>query len=48
MTHICGANKYYFRHRTITFVVNNNPGCRPRITITNSLQLTAKFNMDIN
>lgn len=43
----CGANKYYFKHRTIDFVINNNPGCRPRLTITNSIELTAKFSMSI-
>jgi|JI61114C2RNA_FD_contig_31_427163_length_411_multi_1_in_0_out_0_2 hypothetical protein len=48
MTNICGANKYYFKHRTLDFVLNSNPSCRPRITITNSIQLTAKFNMDID
>ena len=48
LTHICGANKYYFKHRTMDFVINSNPGCRPRLTITNSIQLTAKFTMSID
>lgn len=47
-TNVCGANKYYFKHRTIDFVINSQPGCRPRLTITNSIQLTAKFNMNID
>ncbi len=48
LTHICGANKYYFKHRTMDFVINSNPGCRPRLTITNSIQLTTKFSMSID
>ena len=47
MTAACGSNKYYYRDRSIDFVITNDPACRPRLTITNSIQLTAKFNMDI-
>ena len=44
----CGANKYYYRDRSIDFVITNDPKCRPRLILTNSIQLTAKFDMDID
>lgn len=47
-TNLCGAHKYYFKHRTIDIVINNRKDCKPRLTVTNSIQLTAKFNMDID
>ncbi len=47
-TNICGAHKYYFKHRTIDLVINNRKDCRPRLTVTNSIQLTAKFSMGVD
>ena len=44
----CGANKYYYRDKSIDFVITSDPACRPRLILTNSIQLTAKFNMDID
>ena len=46
-TEICGANKFYFQDQTIDFVITGEEDCVPRLTITNSIQLTAKFDMSL-
>ena len=48
LTEVCGANKYHYLENRIEFVITNNPSCRPRLILTNSIQLTAKFEMDFN
>ena len=46
-TNICGANKFFYENYTIHFVVNGAKDCRVRITLTNSIQLTAHFAMNV-
>ena len=45
-TSICGSNKYFYFNYTIYFVITGN--CMVRISLTNSIQLTARFAMDID
>lgn len=44
----CGSNKFFYKNYTIHFVVTGDPACQVRVTLTNSIQLTARFDMDIN
>lgn len=48
LTSICGANKYYPSEQAIDVVITSNPECRPRVTLTNAIFLTAKFTIDID
>ena len=43
----CGANQFYYNDQTIEFVTNGHRTCFPRVTLTNSVYLHAKFNMDL-
>ena len=43
----CGSNKFYYKERTIHFVLTGDEECQPRVSLTNSIQLTARFDMDI-
>ena len=47
LTDVCGSNKFYYKDQTLDFVLNGDPDCLPRITVTNSIQLHVKFNMSI-
>jgi hypothetical protein len=47
-TSLCGSNKFFFTNYTVHFVVTGDPNCKVRVTLTNSIQLTAKFDMNIN
>ena len=47
-TTVCGSNKYFYENNTIHFVVTGQMGCMVRVSLTNSLKLTARFSMDIN
>jgi hypothetical protein len=44
---VCGSNKFFFRNYTIHFVVTGEINCQVRVTLTGSIQLTAKFDMPI-
>ena len=44
----CGSNVFYFRNYTIQFVVTGDVNCLVRVTLTNSVQLTLHFAMNIN
>ena len=44
----CGSNKFFYENYTIHFVLTGDPNCQVRVSLTNSIQLTARFNMDIN
>ena len=44
---MCGANKFYYRNKTLDFVLNGDQNCLPRITVTNSVSLHVKFNMSM-
>lgn len=44
----CGSNKYFYQNYTIHFVVTGDKNCQVRVTLTNSIQLNARIDMDIN
>lgn len=44
----CGSNKFFYKNNTIHFVITGNSACKVRITLTNSIQLTTKFDMNID
>jgi hypothetical protein len=46
-TSVCGSNKFFYKNYTIHFVVTGDPNCRVRVSLTNSIQLTARFAMSI-
>jgi hypothetical protein len=46
-TTVCGSNKFFYKNYTIHFVVTGDPNCKVRVTLTDSIQLTAKFDMPI-
>lgn len=45
---VCGSNKFFYENYTIHFVLTADRDCQVRVSLTNSIQLTARFNMDIN
>ena len=47
-TSLCGSNKFFYQNYTIHFVVTGDPNCKVRVTLTNSIQLTARFAMNID
>jgi hypothetical protein len=47
-TSVCGSNLFFYKNYTIHFAVTGDPACEVRVTLTNSIQLTARFAMDIN
>lgn len=44
----CGSNKFFYKNNTIHFVVTGHSSCKVRVTLTNSIQLTTKFDMNID
>lgn len=44
----CGSNKFFYYNRTIEFVVTGASDCMVRVSLTNSVQLTLHFAMNIN
>lgn len=47
-TKVCGSNKFFYKNYTIHFVITGAADCMVRVTLTNSVQLTLRFAMDIN
>lgn len=45
---VCGSNKFFYQNYTVHFVVTADKNCQVRVSLTNSIQLTARFSMDIN
>jgi len=43
----CGSNKFFYQNYTIHFVVTGDPNCQVRVSLTNTIQLTARFDMPI-
>jgi hypothetical protein len=43
----CGSNKFFYKNNTIHFIVTGDKDCQVRVSLTNSIQLTARFAMDI-
>jgi hypothetical protein len=44
----CGSNIYFYSNYTIHFVITEDPTCLIVISLTETLQLTTHFSMDIN
>lgn len=44
----CGSNIFYYFNYTIHFVVTGDPNCMVRVTMTDSVQLTLHFAVNIN
>lgn len=44
----CGSNKFFYENYTVHFVVTGDPDCQVRVSLTNSIKLNARFEMDIN
>lgn len=47
-TSICGSNKYFYQNYTVHFVITGAKDCQVRVSLTNSIQLNARIDMDIN
>lgn len=47
-TSTCGANKYFYKNNTIHFIVTADAQCTVRVTLTSSVQVTARLSLDIN
>lgn len=47
-TSVCGSNKFFYKNYTIHFVLTGDPNCKVRVSLTNSIQLTARFAMNID
>ena len=47
-TSVCGSNIFFYKNYTIQFVVTGDSNCMVRVSLTNSVQLTLHFAMDIN
>ena len=43
----CGSNKFFFENYTIHFIITGQ-NCMVRVSLTNSIQLTARFMMSID
>lgn len=44
----CGANKYFYKNNTIHFIVTADSKCNVRVTLTSSVQVTARLSVDVN
>lgn len=44
----CGSNKFFYKNYTVHFVVTGDPACQVRVSLSNSIQLTARFAMNIS
>ena len=47
-TTVCGSNKFFYKNNTIHFVITGDPKCKVRVSLSNSIQLTARFAMNIS
>ncbi|CAD8178892.1 unnamed protein product [Paramecium pentaurelia] len=43
MTDQCGANNYFYQNNTIHFVINGQIGCKVKITLKNTLQISTRL-----
>lgn len=46
-TTVCGSNKFFYDNYTIHFAIHEGSDCRVRVSLVNSVQLTARFDMPI-
>lgn len=44
----CGTNKYFYKNNTIHFIVTADASCTVRVSLTSSVQVTARLSLDIN
>jgi hypothetical protein len=47
-TAVCGSNKFFYKNYTIHFVVTGDLNCLVRVRLTNSVQLSMLFSININ
>lgn len=47
-TSVCGSNKFFYKNYTVHFVITADKNCQVRVSLTNSIQLTARFSMNID
>ena len=47
-TAVCGSNKFFYFNNTIHFVITGSAACQVRVSLTNSIQLTARFSMGVS
>ena len=44
----CETNKYFYKNNTIHFIVSADAQCTVRVTLSSSIQITARLSVDIN
>ena len=44
----CGANQYFYKNNTIHFIVTTEANCTVRVSLTSSVQVSARLSLDIN
>ena len=44
----CGSNIYFYTNYTVHFVLTAAKECQLRVSLTNSVQLTARFDMSVD
>lgn len=44
----CGTNKYFYKNNTIHFIVTADANCKVRVTLTSSVQVTARLSVNID
>lgn len=42
---VCGSHKFFYKNYTVHFAVTGDANCKVRVSLVNSVQLTARFNM---
>lgn len=47
-TNVCGANNYFKDSREVHFVITGDPTCIVRLTMKNTVKVTAHFEIDID
>lgn len=44
----CGTYKYFYKTSIVHFIVTGDPNCNVRVSLTSSVQVTARLNVEIN
>lgn len=44
----CGANKYFYKNGTISFIVTGSQDCQVRLSVTNNVQVSARIQTTVN
>lgn len=45
---VCGSNIFFYENYTILFAVNGDLNCKVRVSMTNSIKLTVRFDINID